>query len=164
MTMPLMSDSWCWLTLPKLPPKFSLPDLARAQKNHSSWFWDGIGTLYFRREFSTSNLTYRNRIIFWIAAQNSIAIIHFLKEKTKGVKSVVNAQIKLRDEFRCLLTVPGIGDILVRLRLIGDGRYQTVSQGRRQLFPLSMCKKNNQHESGWNKYLGKEFVFPYFYC
>jgi len=122
--------------------------LARAQKNHSSWFWDGTGTRCFRREFSTSNLTYRNRIIFWIAVQNSIAAIHFLTEKIKGVKNVVNAQIKLLDEFRCLLTVPGIGDILVRLRRIGDGRYQPVSEGRRLLFPLSMCKKNNQHESG----------------
>ena len=62
-----------------------------------------------------------------LVAKSNIAVIHFLKERIKLIEKPVKSHIKLRDEFRCLLTVPGIGDILVRHRRIGGGRYQSVS-------------------------------------
>ena len=39
-------------------------------------------------------------------------MIHFLRERIKLIERAVRSHIKLRDEFKYLLTVPGIGDIL----------------------------------------------------
>ncbi len=47
-----------------------------------------------------------------LAARNNIEVIHFLKERIKLIEKAVMSHIKLRDEFKYLLTVPGIGDIL----------------------------------------------------
>ena len=46
------------------------------------------------------------------AAKNSMAVIRFLKERIKIIEKEVQSQIKLRKEFRMLLTITGIGDIL----------------------------------------------------
>jgi len=47
-----------------------------------------------------------------LAAKNSMAVIRFLKEKIKIIEKEVKSQIKLRKEFRMLLTITGIGDVL----------------------------------------------------
>jgi ABC-type oligopeptide transport system ATPase subunit len=47
-----------------------------------------------------------------LAAQNNIAVIHFLTERIKLIERAVKSQLTLREEFKYLLTVPGIGDIL----------------------------------------------------
>ena len=47
-----------------------------------------------------------------LAAKNSMEVIRFLKEKIKIIEKEVRSQIKLRKEFRMLLTITGIGDIL----------------------------------------------------
>ena len=47
-----------------------------------------------------------------LAAKNSMAVIRFLKERIKIIEKEVKSQIKLRKEFRMLLTITGIGEIL----------------------------------------------------
>lgn len=47
-----------------------------------------------------------------LSADSNIAVIRFLTERIKKIEKEVKSQIKLRKEFKSLLTVPGIGDIL----------------------------------------------------
>ena len=47
-----------------------------------------------------------------LAAKSNIAVIYFLKERIKLREKAVKSHIKLRDEFKYLLTISGIGDIL----------------------------------------------------
>ena len=44
--------------------------------------------------------------------QNNIAAIQFLKKIIKDIEKEVKSQVKLRKEFKMLLTITGIGDIL----------------------------------------------------
>jgi len=52
-----------------------------------------------------------------LAAKNNIAAIHFLTEKIKSIEKEVKSQIKLREQFKWLLTIPGIGDILANFAI-----------------------------------------------
>ncbi len=45
-------------------------------------------------------------------AKNNISTIHFLRKRIKGIEKEVKPLMKLREPFKYLLTVPGIGDIL----------------------------------------------------
>ena len=45
-------------------------------------------------------------------ARNSIATIRFLTNRIKDIEREVSSQVTLRDEFKALLTIPGIGEIL----------------------------------------------------
>jgi len=47
-----------------------------------------------------------------LAAQNNIAVIHFLAKRIKLIEKEVHFQIKFGKEFTFLLTIPGIEDIL----------------------------------------------------
>jgi transposase len=47
-----------------------------------------------------------------LAARNSIATIRFLKERIKEIEKAVKSHVRIKPEFECLLTMPGIGDIL----------------------------------------------------
>ena len=55
--------------------------------------------------FDSSNLVFM--------AKNNIAVIQFLKKIIKDIEKEVKSQAKLREEFKMLLTITGIGDILV---------------------------------------------------
>ena len=47
-----------------------------------------------------------------LSAKSNIAVIRFLTETIKAIEKEVTPQVKLRNEFKSLLTIPGIGDIL----------------------------------------------------
>ncbi len=47
-----------------------------------------------------------------LAAKNSIATIRFLKKRIKEIEKAVKSRVRIRPEFECLLTMPGIGNIL----------------------------------------------------
>ncbi len=47
-----------------------------------------------------------------LAAKNSIAAIRFLKKMIKEIEKAVRSHVRIKPEFECLLTMPGIGNIL----------------------------------------------------
>ena len=47
-----------------------------------------------------------------LTARNSISTIQFLGARIKEIEKAVKSHVKLRPEFKYLLTMPGIGDIL----------------------------------------------------
>ena len=47
-----------------------------------------------------------------LAARSNIEVISHLKKIVKSIERQVMSQVKLREEFKLLLTIPGIGDIL----------------------------------------------------
>ena len=65
-----------------------------------------------------------------LAAKNSIATIRFLKERIKEIEKTVKSRIRIRPEFECLLTLPGIGNILgltIMLEVGDINRFPKVS-------------------------------------
>lgn len=63
------------------------------------------------------------------AAESSVATIGFLTERIELIEKKILSQAKLRPEFECLLTIPGIGRILgiTIMMEVGDiGRFDRV--------------------------------------
>jgi transposase len=102
-----------------------------------------------------------------LAAQNNIATIRFLKTRIASIERVVRPQIKLREEFEYLLTIPGIGNILgytIMLEVGELSRFPTVGDYS------SYCrcvkserlsdgkKKGNNNKKNGNKYLSWAYV------
>jgi transposase len=64
-----------------------------------------------------------------LSAETSLRVIRFLGEQILRLEKEAKPQVKLRDEFKYLLTVPGIGDILgmtIMLELGDIHRFPTV--------------------------------------
>ena len=64
-----------------------------------------------------------------LAAQNNIATIRFLATRIKIIEGEIRPLINIREEFKYLLTIPGIGDILgftIMLELGQLGRFPEV--------------------------------------
>lgn len=71
--------------------------------------------------FDSANLVF--------AAKNNIAVISYLAEIIKSTEKQVMSEVKLRKEFKLLLTIPGIGNILALTIMleVGDiGRFAKV--------------------------------------
>jgi transposase len=65
-----------------------------------------------------------------LAAKNSIATIRFLKKRIKEIEKAVKSHVRLKPEFECLLTMPGIGNILgltIMLEVGDINRFPKVS-------------------------------------
>ena len=79
------------------------------------------------KETDASNLFDDSFLV--LAARNSISLIRFLNERIKEIEKEVKSHVKLRPEFKKLLTMPGIGDILgltIMLEVGDIERFPTV--------------------------------------
>ncbi len=102
-----------------------------------------------------------------LAAKSNIAVIHFLKERIKLIEKAVKSRIKLREEFKCLLTIPGIGDILALTIMleVGDinrfpqvGNYSSYCRCvKAERFSNDKKKDENNRKNG-NRYLAWAYV------
>jgi transposase len=112
-----------------------------------------------------------------LAAQNTIQAIRFLKDRIESIEREVKSVIKLREEFTCLLTIPGIGDILgMTIMLeVGDitrfpkvGNYSSYCRCVKAERLSNGKKKDENNRKNGNKYLSWAYVeaanFAIRYC
>jgi len=102
-----------------------------------------------------------------MAAANNIAAIRFLDKRIKALEKEVKSQIKLRDEFKCLLTISGIGDILgfTIMLEVGDirrfpkvGNYCSYCRCVKSERLSNEKKKGVGNKKNGNKYLAWAYV------
>ena len=102
-----------------------------------------------------------------LAAKINIVLIHFLKERIKLIEKAVKSQIKLREEFKYLLTVPSIGDILALTIMleVGDiarfpkvGDYASHCRCVKSERLSSGKKKDENNRKNGNRYLSWAYV------
>ena len=101
------------------------------------------------------------------AAKSSIATIGFLKTVIKDIEKEVLAQVKLRDEFMLLQTIPGIGKILALTIML---EMDTIDRFKKVGNYSSYCrcvnsqrlsdgkKKGENNRKNGNKYLAWAYV------
>ena len=101
------------------------------------------------------------------AARNNIAIISHLEKIVKSIENRVMSQVKLRREFKVLLTIPGIGDILgLTIMLeVGDinrfpkvGNYSSYCRCVKSERLSNGKKKDENNRKNGNKYLSWAYV------
>jgi transposase len=102
-----------------------------------------------------------------LAARSHISAIGFLGGKIKEIEKAVKSHVKLRREFKCLLTMPGIGDILgltIMLEVGDINRFPTVSNYSSYCRCVKSEKLSNKKKKGegnrknGNKYLAWAYV------
>jgi len=102
-----------------------------------------------------------------LAAKSNIAAIHFLKERIKTIEKAVKTHIKLRDEFKHLLIIPGIGDILAFTIMleVGDinrfkkvGNYSSYCRCVKSERLSNGKKKDENNRKNGNRYLSWAYV------
>ena len=102
-----------------------------------------------------------------LAAQNTIQAIRFLKDRIERIEREVKSVITLRDQFTCLLTIPGIGAILgLTIMLeVGDitrfpkvGNYSSYCRCVRAERLSNGKKKDTNNRKNGNKYLSWAYV------
>ncbi|MGB2814532.1 MAG: IS110 family transposase [Dehalococcoidales bacterium] len=102
-----------------------------------------------------------------LSAKNSISTIHFLGKKIKEIEKAAKSHVKLKPEFKYLLTMPGIGDILgLTIMLeVGDinrfstvGRYSSYCRCVKSERISNKKKKGEGNRKNGNKYLSWAYV------
>ena len=102
-----------------------------------------------------------------LAARNSIETIRFLKARIQSIEKEVKSVITLREEFKSLLTIPGIGDILGLTIMceVGDihrfptvGDYSSYCRCVKSERLSNGKKKDENNRKNGNKYLGWAYV------
>ena len=102
-----------------------------------------------------------------LAAKSNIAVIHFLRDRIKLIEKAVRSHIKLCEEFKYLLTVPGIGDILgLTIMLeVGDinrfakvGDYSSYCRCVKSERLSNGKKKDENNRKNGNRYLSWAYV------
>jgi len=102
-----------------------------------------------------------------LAAKNNISTIHFLTEKIKGIEKEVKSLIKLCEEFKYLLTIPGIGDILAFTIMleVGDinrflkvGNYSSYCRCVKSERLSNGKRKGENNRKNGNRYLSWAYV------
>lgn len=112
-----------------------------------------------------------------LAAKNNISTIGFLTEKIKRIEKEVKSVVKLREEFKWLLTLPGIGDILALTIMleVGDiqrfarvGDYSSYCRCVKSERLSDGKKKDENNKRNGNRYLAWAYVeaanFAIRYC
>jgi transposase len=109
--------------------------------------------------FDSANLVF--------AAKNNIAVISYLAEIIKSTEKQVMSEVKLRKEFKLLLTIPGIGNILALTIMleVGDigrfakvGNYSSYCRCVRSERLSNGKKKDENNRKNGNKYLSWAYV------
>ena len=102
-----------------------------------------------------------------LAAKNSISLIRFLTGRVKEVEKEVLFHVKVRPEFRSLLTMPGIGKILALTIMleVGDikrfptvGDYSSYCRCVKSERSSNKKKKGEGNRKNGNKYLAWAYV------
>lgn len=102
-----------------------------------------------------------------LTAKSNIAAIEFLKKRIQIIEKAVKSQVKLREEFKCLQTIPGIGDILsLTIMLeVGDisrfskvGNYSSYCRCVKSERYSNNKKKGEGNRKNGNKYLAWAYV------
>jgi transposase len=102
-----------------------------------------------------------------LAAKSNIEVITHLKKIVKSIEKEVMSQIKLRKEFKLLLTIPGIGNILALTIMleVGDisrfakvGNYSSYCRCVRSERLSNGKKKGENNKKNGNKYLSWAYV------
>ena len=102
-----------------------------------------------------------------LSARNSISAIGFLSERIKEIEKGVKSHVRLKPEFKYLLTMPGIGDILgltIMLEVGDISRFAKVSNYssycrcvKSERFSNKKKKGEGNRKNG-NKYLSWAYV------
>jgi transposase len=112
-----------------------------------------------------------------LAAKNNISTIGFFREKIKRIEREVKSVVKLREEFKWLLSVPGIGDILALTIMLEVGHIQRFAKVG-EYSSYCRCvkserlsdgkKKDENNKRNGNRYLAWAYVeaanFAIRYC
>jgi len=102
-----------------------------------------------------------------LAAKNNISTIHFLRQRIRGIEKKVKSLIKLHEEFKWLLTIPGIGDILAFTIMleVGDisrfakvGNYSSYCRCVKSERLSDGKKKDENNKKNGNRYLAWAYV------
>ena len=97
----------------------------------------------------------------------NIDTIAFLRKKIKGIEKYVKSQVWLRKEFKMLLTITGIGDILglTIMMEVGDihrfakvGNYSSYCRCVKSERLSNGKKKGESNQKNGNKYLSWAYV------
>jgi len=97
-----------------------------------------------------------------LSINSSVGVIRCLTDKIKRIEKVVKGEVKLRKEFKGLLTVPGVGDILALTIMleVGDmgrfkevGNYSSYCRCVRSIRISNEKKKGEGNRKNGNKYL-----------
>lgn len=102
-----------------------------------------------------------------LTARNNIAAIRFIKDKVKEIEKTIISHVKLRPEFKSLLSMPGIGKILgLTIMLeVGDinrfpkvGNYSSYCRAVKSERMSNKKKKGEGNRKNGNKYLSWAYV------
>jgi transposase len=102
-----------------------------------------------------------------LAARNHISAIKFLGNKIKEIEWAVKSRIKMKPEYKMLLTMPGIGEILgltIMLEVGGINRFKEVGNYSSYCRAVKSEKISNDKKKGkgnaknGNKYLAWAYV------
>ena len=102
-----------------------------------------------------------------LSAKNSISTIQFLGERIKEIEKAVKSHVKLKPEFKYLLTMPGIGNILGLTIMLeaGDmsrfptvGKYSSYCRCVKSERLSNKKKKGEGNRKNGNKYLSWAYV------
>jgi transposase len=102
-----------------------------------------------------------------LAAQNNIATIRFLTTRIKVIEGEIRPLINIREEFKYLLTIPGIGDILgfTIMLEVGQlsrfdkvGNYSSYCRCVKSERLSNGKKKDKNNQKNGNKYLSWAYV------
>jgi transposase len=102
-----------------------------------------------------------------LTAKNNISVIRFIRNRIKEIEKEVLSHVKLKPEFKQLLTMPGIGKILgltIMLevgdinRFAGVGNYSSYCRAVKSERISNKKKKGEGNKKNGNKYLSWAYV------
>lgn len=102
-----------------------------------------------------------------LAAVSSISTIRFLTENIKRIEKEIRSKMKIRDDFKSLLTIPGIGDVLAFTIMleVGDinrfpnvGNYSSYCRCVKSIRISNGKNKGKGNAKSGNKYLSWAYV------
>ena len=102
-----------------------------------------------------------------LAAKSNISTMGFLRERIKIIEREVKNLVELREPFKCLLTIPGIGDILgltIMLEVGDISRFEKVGNYSSYCRCVKSERRSNDKKKGegnrknGNKYLSWAYV------
>lgn len=102
-----------------------------------------------------------------LSGETNIAVIRFLSKKIGEIEKAVLKRVKLKEEYKKLLTAPGIGKILALTIMLetGDirrfakvGNYSSYCRCVKSEYITNNKKKGEGNRKNGNKYLGWAYV------
>ncbi|OGW44197.1 MAG: hypothetical protein A2Y66_04910 [Nitrospirae bacterium RBG_13_41_22] len=85
-----------------------------------------------------------------MAGKANIATLQFLTGRIKEIEKALEAEAKLRDEYKCILTAPGIGKILALTIMLETGDISRFQKAGNYV-SYCRCVGSNRISNGKNK-------------